>query len=107
MGLAQTGTGKTAAFVLPVLNRLIGGARGQVRALVIAPTRELAEQIHQAISILGKATRLRSAAVYGGVGIGPQTKKLRAGVEIVVACPGRACSMISVRGTSICLTSKY
>ena len=89
MGLAQTGTGKTAAFVLPVLDRLIEGARGQVRALVIAPTRELAEQIHQAISILGKATRLRSAAVYGGVGIGPQIKKLRAGVEIVVACPGR------------------
>ncbi len=89
MGLAQTGTGKTAAFVLPVLNRLIEGARGQVRALVIAPTRELAEQIHQAIGILGKETRLRSATVYGGVGLGPQLQKLRAGVEIVVACPGR------------------
>jgi ATP-dependent RNA helicase RhlE len=63
MGLAQTGTGKTAAFVLPVLNRLIEGARRRVRALVIAPTRELAEQIHQAIGILGKATRLRSAGV--------------------------------------------
>jgi len=89
MGLAQTGTGKTAAFVLPVLNRLIKGARGRVRALVIAPTRELAEQIHQTIGILGKATRLRSAAVYGGVGLGPQAEKLRVGIEIVVACPGR------------------
>jgi ATP-dependent RNA helicase RhlE len=89
MGLAQTGTGKTAAFVLPVLNRLIAGARRQVRALVIAPTRELAEQIHQTIGILGKTTRLRSAAVYGGVGLGPQIEKLRGGVEIVVACPGR------------------
>ncbi|HSB32157.1 MAG TPA: DEAD/DEAH box helicase [Candidatus Sulfobium mesophilum] len=89
MGLAQTGTGKTAAFVLPVLNRLIEGERRRVRALVIAPTRELAEQIHQAIGILGKATRLRSAAVYGGVGLRPQSEKLRDGVEIVVACPGR------------------
>jgi ATP-dependent RNA helicase RhlE len=89
MGLAQTGTGKTAAFVLPVLNRLIEGARRQVRALVIAPTRELAEQIHQTIGTLGQATRLRSAAVYGGVGLGPQAAKLRGGVEIVVACPGR------------------
>lgn len=89
MGLAQTGTGKTAAFVLPVLNRLMEGSRRQVRGLIIAPTRELAEQIHQAIGVLGKATRLRSAAVYGGVGLGPQIEKLRAGVEIVVACPGR------------------
>jgi ATP-dependent RNA helicase RhlE len=89
MGLAQTGTGKTAAFVLPVLNRLIEGSRGQVRALVIAPTRELAEQIHHAMGILGKATRLRSAAVYGGVGLRPQIEKLRGSVEIVVACPGR------------------
>ncbi len=89
MGLAQTGTGKTAAFVLPVLNRLIEGARRQVRALVIAPTRELAEQIHQTIGTLGRATQLRSAAIYGGVGLVPQIAKLRGGVEIVVACPGR------------------
>lgn len=89
MGLAQTGTGKTAAFVLPLLNRLITGERRQVRALVIAPTRELAEQIHQAIGLLGKNTRLRSIAVYGGVAHVSQTQKLRGGVEIVVACPGR------------------
>ncbi len=89
MGLAQTGTGKTAAFVLPVLNRLIKGARRQVRALAVAPTRELAEQIHHTLGLLGKATGLRSAAVYGGVGLGPQREKLQGGVEIVVACPGR------------------
>lgn len=89
MGLAQTGTGKTAAFVLPILHRLMRGGRKQVRALVIAPTRELAEQIHEAIVSLGRQTGLRSATVYGGVGFNPQAEKLRRGVEIVVACPGR------------------
>jgi ATP-dependent RNA helicase RhlE len=89
MGLAQTGTGKTAAFVLPILNRLMVGGRGYVRALVIAPTRELAEQIHEAINSLGRQTRLRSVTVYGGVSINPQIDKLRRGAEIVVACPGR------------------
>ena len=89
MGLAQTGTGKTAAFVLPILHRLMQGPRGQIRALVIAPTRELAEQIHETIKILGRQTHLRSITVYGGVSINPQIQKLRTGVEIVVACPGR------------------
>ncbi len=89
MGLAQTGTGKTAAFVLPILQRLLPGPRGKVRALIIAPTRELAEQIHVAIVALGRDTRLRSCTVYGGVGLNPQIQKLRAGVDIVVACPGR------------------
>ncbi len=89
IGLAQTGTGKTAAFGLPILQRLLTGPRGQVRALIIAPTRELAEQIHAAISELGRATRLRSVTLYGGVGLPGQVQKLRAGVEIVVACPGR------------------
>ena len=88
MGLAQTGTGKTAAFVLPILNRLVGGKYGCVRALIIAPTRELAEQIHQDIVSLGRKTRLRSVSVYGGVGINPQIQKLRH-TDIVVACPGR------------------
>jgi len=88
MGLAQTGTGKTAAFVLPILNRLVGGKYGCVRALIIAPTRELAEQIHQDIEALGRQTRLRSMAVYGGVGIHPQIQKLGQ-ADIVVACPGR------------------
>jgi len=89
MGLAQTGTGKTAAFALPILNRLMHGPRGVVRALVVAPTRELAEQINEAILQLGRQTRLKSITVYGGVGSNPQIEKLRKGVEIVVACPGR------------------
>src|SRR4030042_3895104 len=89
IGLAQTGTGKTAAFVLPILHRLMQGGRRHVRALVIAPTRELAEQIHEAIGILGQQTRLRSVSIYGGVDMNPQIQKLRSGVEIVVACPGR------------------
>jgi len=89
MGLAQTGTGKTAAFVLPILHRLMQGGRRHVRALVIAPTRELAEQIHEAIGIMGRQTRLRSVSIYGGVSMNPQIQKLRSGVEIVVACPGR------------------
>ncbi len=97
MGLAQTGTGKTAAFVLPILHRLMQGPRGHVRALIVAPTRELAEQIHEAIGVLGKQTRLRSATVYGGVGINPQIQKLRNGAEIVVACPGRLLDHINQR----------
>jgi len=89
LGLAQTGTGKTAAFALPILQRLIQGPRRKVRALVVAPTRELAEQIHEAFGELGRQTGIRSATIYGGVGMNPQVQKLRAGVEIVVACPGR------------------
>jgi len=77
MGLAQTGTGKTAAFVLPILNRLMGKKIACIRALIMAPTRELAEQIHQAIETLGRKSRLRSATVYGGVGINPQIQKLK------------------------------
>lgn len=89
MGLAQTGTGKTAAFVLPILQRLIKGPRGCIRALVIAPTRELAQQIHEAIEELGRGSGFRSMTLYGGVKINPQIQKLRRGVEIIVACPGR------------------
>ncbi len=89
MGLAQTGTGKTAAFVLPILNRLVDGPRGHVRALIVAPTRELAEQIHENVILLGKETGLRSTTLYGGVSINPQIAKLRQGVDIIVACPGR------------------
>ena len=88
VGLAQTGTGKTAAFVLPILHRLMQGGRGHVRALIIAPTRELAEQIHEAIGTLGRRTGLKSVTVYGGVGFNPQVAKLKR-AEIVVACPGR------------------
>ena len=96
VGLAQTGTGKTAAFVLPILNRLIDGPRNRVGALVIAPTRELAEQIHGEFKRLGRQTRLRSAVVYGGVGINPQIQELKR-ADIVVACPGRLLDHIGRR----------
>ena len=89
LGLAQTGTGKTAGFMLPILQRLITGPSGPVRALIVAPTRELAEQIYQTAVDLGKNTRIRSVAIYGGVSKGPQVKALNRGAEIVVACPGR------------------
>ncbi len=89
LGLAQTGTGKTAAFVLPILQRLSQGPRGKVRALIVAPTRELAEQIHQETVKLARDTKIRSVTIYGGVSKGPQLAALRRGVEIVVACPGR------------------
>ena len=89
IGLAQTGTGKTAAFALPILNKLSQGKRGQLRALVIAPTRELAEQICDAFTDLGQKTGLRNVAIYGGVGKEMQIRKLRNGAEIAVGCPGR------------------
>jgi ATP-dependent RNA helicase RhlE len=89
MGLAQTGTGKTAAFTLPIMQRLTKGPLRRVRALIVAPTRELAEQIHQSNVDLGKYTKVRSTTVYGGVGKGPQINAMKRGTEIVVACPGR------------------
>jgi len=89
MGLAQTGTGKTAAFVLPILQRLAKGPARQVRALILAPTRELAEQIHHEIISLGKQGKVRSVPIYGGVSKHSQVGILRRGVEIIVACPGR------------------
>jgi ATP-dependent RNA helicase RhlE len=89
MGMAQTGTGKTAAFALPILQRLMNGPRRSLRALIVAPTRELAEQIHEAIGGLGRATKLKSVTIYGGVNKNPQIRSLRQGVDIVVACPGR------------------
>ncbi len=95
MGLAQTGTGKTAAFALPILHRLMTGERGKVRALIVAPTRELAEQIHQSIQVLAGNTRLRGVTVYGGVKINPQAEKIKRGAEIVVACPGRLLDHLS------------
>lgn len=89
MGLAQTGTGKTAAFVLPLLQRLMNGTPNRVRALIVAPTRELAEQINETINLLARHTALRSMTIYGGVSIVPQIRTLRRGVDILVACPGR------------------
>ncbi len=89
IGLAQTGTGKTAAFVLPMLQKLLSKPRGNLRALIISPTRELAEQTKDCIASLGRRTRIRSITLYGGVGMYPQVKSLRDGVDAVVACPGR------------------
>lgn len=97
IGTAQTGTGKTAAFILPILHRLINGPRNQTRALIVTPTRELAEQIYENIRTLAVGTRLRSTTVYGGVGAAPQIKALRDGAEIVVACPGRLLDLIDQR----------
>lgn len=89
MALAQTGTGKTAAFLLPILQRLTKGPLRRVRVLIVAPTRELAEQILQMNLDLSRNTKLRSVAVYGGVSKAAQVSQLRRGVEIVIACPGR------------------
>ncbi len=89
IGLAQTGTGKTAAFVLPVLHRLMRCPRGRVGALIVSPTRELAEQTCETINTLGQKTGLHSISIYGGVSMEQQIRGLRRGVEMVVACPGR------------------
>jgi ATP-dependent RNA helicase RhlE len=95
IGTAQTGTGKTAAFVLPILHQLLHGPRNQARALIVTPTRELAEQINDNIRMLSEGTKLRSATIYGGVGTDPQIKALKSGVEILVACPGRLLDLAS------------
>ena len=89
IGLAQTGTGKTAVFVLPILQRLMDVPRRQIDAVVITPTRELAEQINAAIDALGKHTGIKSIAVYGGTNVEAQVRELRKGINVVVACPGR------------------
>jgi ATP-dependent RNA helicase RhlE len=101
LGLAQTGTGKTAAFVLPILEGLLKGPRGRLQALILSPTRELAEQTHQAISSLGHKTGLRSVTIYGGVSPQPQIQALRAGAEIVVACPGRLLDLMGQGAVSL------
>jgi ATP-dependent RNA helicase RhlE len=89
VGCAQTGTGKTAAFTLPILHRLRAGVRGRVRALILTPTRELAAQIAESVRTYGRHVNLKSATVYGGVGFQPQIDALRRGVDILIATPGR------------------
>ena len=88
MGLAQTGTGKTAAFTLPIVDRLVDGPR-RTRALVLTPTRELCVQVEESVHKYARHSDLAVASVYGGVPLDPQQKQLRAGVDIVVATPGR------------------
>lgn len=108
VGTAQTGTGKTAAFVLPILHHLLTNPAklGRTRALIITPTRELAEQIHTTVRHLSEGTKIRSATVYGGVGMLPQERALRSGVEIIVACPGRLLDHLG-RGTAQLGTIEY
>jgi len=123
LGIAQTGTGKTAAFALPILQRLsegpaierpavvenpraqrggrhphrkgVAASQRAIRALILAPTRELATQITESFRVYGRQTGLRSAVVFGGVGAGAQISNLRAGVDILVACPGRLLDLIN------------
>ena len=97
IGTAQTGTGKTAAFVLPILNKLLDGPKGMPRVLIVTPTRELAEQINQVVHALAVGTGLRSATIYGGVGADRQIKALRQGVDILVATPGRLLDLMQQR----------
>jgi len=101
MGLAQTGTGKTAAFAIPILHRLMMGKLKKTRVLVIAPTRELAEQIKEEFEMLAKKTKFRCCSVYGGVSKRPQLKSLRNRVEIVTACPGRLLDILSSSDTDL------
>lgn len=101
LGLAQTGTGKTAAFVLPILQHLLDGPPRRLRVLIISPTRELAQQTHTAIGMLGQQTRLRSMTIYGGVSARSQIKRLHAGPDIVVACPGRLLDLMGQRVISL------
>ena len=88
IGLAQTGTGKTAAFTLPLVNQLLGGPQ-RTRAVVLTPTRELCMQVEQSIHKYARHSRLSVVAVFGGVPLEPQTKALRAGADVIVATPGR------------------
>ncbi|HEX2759293.1 MAG TPA: DEAD/DEAH box helicase, partial [Rhizomicrobium sp.] len=108
MGAAQTGTGKTAAFTLPILNRLMpmanssaSPARHPVRALILTPTRELADQVAESVKRYGKRTPLRSAVVFGGVDIGPQKESLRNGCEVLVATPGRLLDHVEQKNVNL------
>jgi len=108
MGAAQTGTGKTAAFTLPILHRLMplathsaSPARHPVRALILTPTRELADQVFQNVAIYGKSTPLRSTVVFGGVDIRPQRDALRRGCEILIATPGRLLDHVEQKNVNL------
>src|SRR5579862_5966490 len=89
LACAMTGSGKTAAFLLPILHRLLPRPRGTTRALILTPTRELAAQIVEELNDLATHTPITAAAVIGGVGMGPQEHAFRSGVDVIVATPGR------------------
>src|SRR3954463_8692104 len=104
MGAAQTGTGKTAAFSLPLLQKMLkhenasmSPARHPVRALVLAPTRELADQVANTVKAYSKHTKLRATVVFGGIAMKPQTLELKAGVEVLIATPGRLLDHIEAK----------
>ncbi|MEA2464244.1 MAG: ATP-dependent helicase RhlE [Acidobacteriota bacterium] len=103
IGIAQTGTGKTAAFVLPILERLSQTQQPSrnPRALIVAPTRELAAQIEENVQLLGRALRVRCTTVFGGVGEAPQIKALRQGIDVLVATPGRLIDLMGSRHVSL------
>src|ERR1041384_2625872 len=103
IGIAQTGTGKTAAFVLPILAKLAGANRNggprNIRALIVAPTRELAAQIEENVRAYARHLPLRAATIYGGVSERPQIEALRSGVDLLVATPGR---LLDLMGRRLC-----
>jgi len=105
LAAAQTGTGKTAGFTLPMLHRLAASGKKpqskKIRALVLTPTRELAAQVHESVRTYGKDLRLRSTVIYGGVGIEPQKRALRQGVDIAIATPGRLLDLINQRALDL------
>jgi ATP-dependent RNA helicase RhlE len=97
----MTGSGKTAAFLLPILHHLIGKPRGKTRALVVTPTRELAAQILTALDAMAVHTPITAAAIYGGVGMAPQEHAMRAGVDVLIATPGRLLDHLSAPYASL------
>jgi ATP-dependent RNA helicase RhlE len=105
LGIAQTGTGKTAAFTLPLLHRLAATRLARVprspRALILAPTRELARQIDERARAYGRALSIRTAVIFGGVGQGQQVKALREGVDILIATPGRLIDLLGQRHVNL------
>lgn len=101
MGLAQTGTGKTAAFALPIVEHLLQGRRGRPRSLILAPTRELAEQTFEFLNPFCRKTGLRAVTVYGGVSKPAQISRIRSGVDIIVACPGRLLDLVNDRAVNL------
>ncbi len=108
MGAAQTGTGKTAAFSLPLLQKMLkhenssmSPARHPVRALVLAPTRELADQVANNVKAYSKHTKLRATVVFGGIDMKPQTAELKAGVEVLIATPGRLLDHIEAKNCNL------
>lgn len=102
LGLAQTGTGKTAAFALPILQRLLSGSRCAARVLILSPTREIAEQTRKTFETFGRGAEIRAISIYGGVSQSAQLRSLRREMpEIIVACPGRLLDLIGQRALSL------